>query len=67
MVEKSPASPQKRQLTLEEYSKIKEKLNISKLKLNFPWIIKACFIIPIVYGLFLLIYYLINLRFLAEH
>ena len=55
------------QLSLEEYSKMKEKSAKSKLKLSFPWIIKACFIIPLLYALFLIIYYLVHLRFLPEH
>ena len=36
-----------KQLSLEEYAKIKEKLAKSKLKLTFPWIIKVCFIVPL--------------------
>ena len=52
---------------MEEYSKIKEKLAKSKLKLSFPGIIKALFIVPLVYCAFLIIYYLVHLRFLAEH
>jgi len=55
------------QLSLEEYAKIKEKLAKSKLKLSFPWVIKACFIIPLLYVVFLIIYYLVHLRFLPEH
>jgi len=56
-----------RQLSLQEYAKIKEKLAKSKLKLSFPAIVKACFIIPLVYLVFLIIYYVAHLRFLAEH
>ncbi|MDE2222118.1 MAG: hypothetical protein KGK03_03495 [Candidatus Omnitrophica bacterium] len=60
-------SSKQKQLSLKEYAKIKEKLAKSKLKLTFPWIIKVCFIIPAVYCVFLIIYYLVHLRFLAEH
>ena len=67
MAAKPPASKKDKQLTLEEYAKIKEKLAKSKLKLTFPWIIKLCFIVPLIYFAFLIIYYLIYLRFLAEH
>ena len=56
-----------KQLSIEEYNKIKGKLAKSKLKLSFPWIIKLCFILPVAYWLFLVIYYLCRLRFLAEH
>ncbi len=56
-----------KQLSLDEYAKVKGKLTQSKLKLNFPLIIKSCFIVPIVYGLFLVIYYVAHLRFLPEH
>ena len=52
---------------MEEYAKIKEKLAKSKLKLTFPWIIKVCFIVPLFYCVFLVIYYLAQLRFIAEH
>ncbi len=61
------ASKKGKQLSLEEYAKIKEKLAKSKLKLTFPWIIKDCIIIPAIYCLFLVLYYLAQLRFLAEH
>jgi hypothetical protein len=67
MKNNTPVSKKAKQLTLEEYSKIKEKLAKSKLKLTFPWIIKACFIVPLVYCAFLIIYFLAKLRFLAEH
>ena len=67
MADKAPTSQKAKQLTLEEYAKIKGKLTKSKLKLNFPWIIKVCFIIPLLYCVFLIIYYLVQLRFLAEH
>jgi hypothetical protein len=66
MMQKSSRSKIK-QISLEEYAKIKGKITRSKLKLSFPWIIKACFIFPLVYALFLVIYYLAHLRFLAEH
>jgi hypothetical protein len=56
-----------KQLSLEEYAKIKAKLARSKLKLSFPLVIKACFIIPLLYAVFLIVYYLVRLRFLAEH
>lgn len=67
MAQKTPNSPKAKRLSLEEYTKIKEKLAKSKLKLSFPWIIKVCFIIPLLYCIFLVIYYLAQLRFLAEH
>jgi hypothetical protein len=63
----NPSSNKGKQLSLEEYAKIKEKLAKSKLKLSFPWIIKICFIVPLVYVLFLVLYYLIHIRFVAEH
>jgi hypothetical protein len=67
MAEKLSTSKKAKQLTLQEYAKIKEKLAKSKLKLNFPWIIKLCFIVPLLYCTFLVVYYLAQLRFLAEH
>lgn len=66
MAEKSP-NPKAKQLSLAQYAKIKEKVAKSKLKLTFPWIIKVCFIVPLVYCVFLIIYYLWQLRFMAEH
>jgi len=67
MEQKTSSSNKSKQLSLEEYSKIKGKLAKSKLKLTFPWIIKVCFIIPVAYWIFLVIYYLAQLRFIAEH
>jgi len=64
----NPANTKKaKQISIEEYTKVKEKLAKSKLKLTFPWIIKICFIAPLLYCLFLVIYYLAQLRFIAEH
>ena len=63
-----PKANQKgKQMTLAEYMKIKEQVAKSKLKLHFPWIIKVCFAIPAAYCLFLIIYFLVQLRFLSEH
>ena len=67
MAEQSTASQKAKQLSLKEYAKIKEKLAKSKLKLTFPWIIKVCFIVPLSYGVFLIIYYLFQLRFITGH
>jgi hypothetical protein len=67
MAQNSPGSSKNKQLSIEEYDKIKEKLTKSKLKLNFPWKIKILFAIPLAYCLFLIIYYLLHLRYLAEH
>jgi hypothetical protein len=67
MAEKSSTPKKNKQLSLAEYAKIKEKVAKSKLKLTFPWIIKICFIVPLVYCIFLIIYYLVHLRFMAEH
>lgn len=58
--------PKAKQLTLEEYAKVKEKIAKSRLQLQFPWIIKICFIIPVAYCLFLVFYYVLYLRFIAE-
>lgn len=60
-------SDKNKQLSLEEYAKIKGKLAKSRLKLRFPWIIKAAFIIPLAYCIFLIIYFIAHLRFLSEH
>ncbi|MBF0570888.1 MAG: hypothetical protein HQL12_03350 [Candidatus Omnitrophica bacterium] len=67
MLQNTKNSQKAKQLSIEEYNKIKEKLAKSKLKLSFPWIIKACFIIPLAYCVFLIIYYLAQLRFVTEH
>jgi len=67
MAEKSQNPQKTKQLSLEEYAKIKGKLAKSKLKLSFPWIIKFCFIVPALYCVFLIVYYLAQLRFVAEH
>lgn len=67
MSDKKPTNSKAKQLSLEEYAKIKEKLAKSRLKLHFPLIVKICFIIPLAYCLFLVAYYLLYLRFIAEH
>jgi hypothetical protein len=67
MAEKTATPKKNKQLSLEEYAKIKEKLAKSKLKVNFPWIIKLIFIVPALYLVFLVIYYLVYLRFIAQH
>lgn len=55
-----------RQLSLEEYNKIKEKRAKSKLKLHFPWPIKLVIAVPFFYCLFLIVYYLTYIRWAAE-
>jgi hypothetical protein len=55
------------QLTLEEYNKVKEKNAQSKLKLQFPLLIKLLLGVPITYFLFLVVYYLMHIRFATEH
>jgi len=67
MADRSASSKKAKQLSLEEYAKIKEKMAKSKLKLTFPWIIKIALIFPIAYFAFMIIYYLAHLRFLSEH
>ena len=66
MTEK-PKAVKKDQISLEEYSKIKEKRAKGKLKLHFPLVVKIAIIIPAVYFTFLMLYFVIYLRFLAEH
>jgi hypothetical protein len=67
MAEQPSAVKKSKQLSLEEYAKIKEKIAKSKLKLTFPMIIKVCFFIPLAYCLFLVIYYVVQLRFMSGH
>jgi hypothetical protein len=67
MAPQPSTSKKNKQLSLEEYAKIKEKLAKSKLKLSFPWIIKLCFFLPLAYFVFLVIYYLTQLRFMVAH
>lgn len=55
-----------KKLSIEEYAKIKTKVAKSKLKLQFPLIIKLAIALPLAYLLFMVIYYLVSLRFLAE-
>lgn len=66
MADKQPENKKGKQLSLAEYAAIKEKLAKSRLKLNFPIIIKFCCILPIGYLIFLVAYYLFYLRFVAE-
>ncbi len=55
------------QISLEEYNKIKEKKAKDKLKLSFPWPVRFFIILPIGYFIFLVTYYLLHIRFTAEH
>ena len=61
------ASSKSRQLTLEEYAKVKEKLAKSKLKLNLPVVAKICFAVPLAYLVLLIIFFLAHVRLLPEH
>ena len=63
----TPPNPKKSQISLEEYVKLKEKRAKSKLKLHFPWLVKFVIGIPIAYLVFMVAYFLISLRFKAEH
>ena len=65
MADKLPAK--KNQLTLEEYLKLKDKRAKSKLKLHFPWLVRFVIAIPAAYLVFLIVYFMISLRFIAEH
>ena len=66
MADKAPVV-KKSQVTLEEYLKIKEKRANSKLKLHFPLMVRLIVAVPAGYFIFLVIYFLIYLRFLPEH
>ena len=68
MAEKPPSSLKKdKQVPLEEYLKIKEKNAKSKLQLHFPPLVLLIIAVPIGYFAFLIIYFLVYLRFVAEH
>ncbi len=67
MADKKSSNQKGKQLSLEEYSKIKEQRAKSRLKLHFPLLVRICFFIPLAYALFLIIYYLAYLRFVSEH
>lgn len=67
MADNPTPSAKNKQLSIEEYAKIKEKMAKSKLKLSFPWIIKLCFIVPLIYFIVLLLLYIFNVRHIAEH
>ena len=60
-------APKKDQLTLEQYMKVKEKLAKSKLKLHVPLLVKVIIGLPMAYILFLMVYFVLYLRFVAEH
>jgi hypothetical protein len=64
-----PEKPEekKSQISIDDYLKLKEKRAKSKLKLHFPMALKVIFAVPAVYFLFLMFYFLLHLRFLAEH
>lgn len=57
----------KGQISLEDYVKLKEKRAKSRLKLHFPWLVRFVMAIPVAYLIFLIVYFLVSLRFKAEH
>lgn len=66
MADKPPGAP-KSQVGLEEYLKTREKRAKNKMKLRFPMWVVFLTAIPAAYLVFLIIYFLVRLRFLAEH
>ena len=56
-----------RQMSLAEYEKIKEKRAQTRLKLHFPWPVRILLGIPLSILIFLIIWYLVYVRFIAEH
>ena len=66
MADKNPKPP-KAQLSIEEYMHSKAVRSKNKLKLHFPLAIKILLVFPALYILFLIIYFLMHLRFLSEH
>lgn len=60
-------APKKNQLSLDEYQKIKVKRAKSRLQLNIPPLVHAIVAVPAVFLTFIILYYLIHVRFLAEH
>ena len=57
----------KKQIDLAAYLKIKEARMKSKMKLHFPMMVKAIIAVPAAYFIFLVVYFLLYLRFVAEH
>ena len=58
-----PSAVKKNQISLDEYLKIKETRAKSKLKLQFPWLVRFVIAIPAGYLIFLIIYFLVYIRF----
>ena len=56
-----------RQLSLEEYGKIKEKRAKNRLKLQFPMVVKFFISFPIAYLGFLILFFLFFVRFATKH
>ncbi len=55
------------QLSLEENNKVKEKKAKDKLQLHLPLGVKIFIALPLFYGVFLIAYYLLYIRFANEH
>jgi hypothetical protein len=66
MAEKVP-SGKKGQISLEDYLKVKEKHAKGKLQLHIPWLVRFIIAVPAGYLLFLILYFVVYLRFVAEH
>jgi hypothetical protein len=55
------------QVDIHEYLKTKEQRAKRKMKLHYPLFVKILAAVPVAYVLFLIIYFIVRLRFVPEH
>ena len=66
MAEKPDPSGKAKQIPLSEYLKIKERSAKSKLQLHFPPTVLMIIAVPAGYFIFMIVYFFLHLRFIAE-
>ena len=66
MAEKPASTGKDKQIPLSEYLKIKEKNAKSKLKLHYSPIVLMIIAVPAGYFIFMIVYFLVHLRFVAQ-
>ena len=63
----APKTKKSTQVPLAEYLKLKEKRAKSKLQLHFPPLVLFIIAIPAAYVIFMVVYFLVSLRFMPQH
>ena len=63
----TPKTTPKAKISMEDYNKNKAVREKTKLKLHFPLLVKVLLILPVIYLVFLLVYFVATARKIPEH